>query len=63
MGLPLLVYGGPLIVIHGAEARRGSLDTLAAWPRIVRYAVYVALLYTIVLFGDFQGSDFIYFQF
>ena len=63
VGLPLLLYAGPLVAIHAAEARRGSLETVAGWPRAARYSVYVGLVYAIVLFGDFQGSDFIYFQF
>ncbi|MFO7693544.1 MAG: MBOAT family O-acyltransferase [Vicinamibacterales bacterium] len=63
VGLPLLLHAGPLVAIHAAEARRGSLETVARWPRAARYSVYVALVYAIVLFGDFQGSDFIYFQF
>jgi D-alanyl-lipoteichoic acid acyltransferase DltB (MBOAT superfamily) len=63
MGLPLVLYAGPLVAIHTAEARRGSLDTVSRWPRVVRYSVYAAIVYAIVLFGDFQGSDFIYFQF
>lgn len=63
VGLPLLLYAGPLVAIHTAEARRGSLETVAGWPRAARYSVYVALVYAIVLFGDFEGSDFIYFQF
>ena len=63
VGLPILVYAGPLLVIHSAEARRGTLNVVLTWPRVARYAVYVALCYTIVLFGDFQGSEFIYFQF
>ena len=63
VGLPLLLHAGPLLVIHTAEARAGSLDTVAGWPRLARYSVYVAIVYTIVLFGDFEGSDFIYFQF
>jgi alginate O-acetyltransferase complex protein AlgI len=63
VGLPILVYAGPLLVIHTAEARRGTLNVVLTWPRVARYAVYVALCYTIVLFGDFQGSEFIYFQF
>jgi len=29
----------------------------------LRYTVYVATLYLILLFGNFGGSDFIYFQF
>jgi len=63
VGLPLLVYAGPLLVIHVAEARRGDLNAVPAWPRLARYAVYGAIVYAIVLFGDFEGSEFIYFQF
>ena len=44
-------------------ARRGSLETVAAWPRVARYSVYVAIVYAIVLFGNFEGSEFIYFRF
>jgi hypothetical protein len=32
-------------------------------PIGLRYTIYVATLYLIVLFGNFGGSDFIYFQF
>ena len=63
LGLPTLLYAGPLLAIHTAEARRGSLETVAGWPRVARYSIYVAIVYAIVLFGDFEGSDFIYFQF
>jgi D-alanyl-lipoteichoic acid acyltransferase DltB (MBOAT superfamily) len=63
VGLPLLAYAAPMLIIHIAEARRGSLETVAAWPRIARYSVYVAIVYAIVLFGNFEGSEFIYFQF
>jgi hypothetical protein len=63
VGLPLLVYAGPLLAIHAAEARQGSLETVPGWPRVARYSIYVAIVYAIVLFGNFEGSDFIYFQF
>ena len=63
VGLPLLVYAGPLLAIHTAEARRGSLETVQGWPRLARYSLYTAIVYTIVLFGEFEGSDFLYFQF
>jgi D-alanyl-lipoteichoic acid acyltransferase DltB (MBOAT superfamily) len=63
VGLPVLAYAGPLLLINAAEASRGRVDAVPEWPRLVRYAVYVAIVYTIVLFGDFEGSDFIYFQF
>jgi D-alanyl-lipoteichoic acid acyltransferase DltB (MBOAT superfamily) len=63
VGLPILACAGPLLVIHTAEARRGVPNVVLAWPRAARYAVYVAIVYTIVLFGDLQGSEFLYFQF
>jgi D-alanyl-lipoteichoic acid acyltransferase DltB (MBOAT superfamily) len=63
VGLPLLAYAGPLLFVHTAEARRGQVDAVPGWPRLARYSVYVALIYAIVLFADFEGSDFIYFQF
>lgn len=62
-GLPVLLYGGPLLVLHGAEAARDDLNVVLKWRPIWRYSVVVALAYLIVLFGDFQGSEFIYFQF
>jgi len=63
VGLPLLVYAGPLLIIHVAEARRGHLNVVLGWPTVARYTVYAAIVYTIVLFGNFEGSEFIYFQF
>ena len=61
MLVPLLLYTTPLLVVHLTEA------WIAEVPRLrivgVRYAIYVATLYLIVLFGNFGGSDFIYFQF
>ena len=41
-------------------------DDLLAVPRLrlpLRYSVYLATLYVMLLFGNFGGSDFIYFQF
>jgi hypothetical protein len=32
-------------------------------PIAVRYSVYAAALYLTVLFGNFGGAEFIYFQF
>ena len=61
--LPLLLYTTPLLVVHLVEA---WADDLLVVPRLrlgVRYAIYVATIYLIVLFGNFGGSDFIYFQF
>ena len=61
--VPLLLYTLPLLAVHLHEARQ---DDVLAVPRLrigVRYAVYAATLYLILLFGNFGGSDFIYFQF
>ena len=62
--VPLLLYTLPLLAVHLWEART---DDVLAVPRLrqigVRYAVYAATLYLILLFGNFGGSDFIYFQF
>ena len=61
--IPLLLYTTPLLAVHAMEARA---DDVLIVPRLrlgVRYAVYVATLYLILLFGNFGGSDFIYFQF
>src|SRR4029078_7528063 len=60
---PLLLYTVPLLVVHLVEAHA---DDVLIVPRLrigVRYAIYVATLYLIFLFGNFGGSDFIYFQF
>jgi D-alanyl-lipoteichoic acid acyltransferase DltB (MBOAT superfamily) len=60
---PLLLYTVPLLVVHLVEAHA---DDVLIVPRLrigVRYTIYVATLYLIFLFGNFGGSDFIYFQF
>ena len=62
--VPLLLYTTPLLVVHLVEARADDVLVGAAAARSgVRYAIYVATLYLILLFGNFGGSDFIYFQF
>jgi len=61
--IPLLLYTTPLVIVHLVEA---WADEVLVVPRLrigVRYAIYVATLYLIILFGNFGGSDFIYFQF
>lgn len=63
-----LLYGfggvGLLLALHTYEAQREPwLQTVARWPRPLRWAVWYLLLLGIVLFGVEQGSQFIYFQF
>ena len=61
--VPLLATALPWLVVHVYQARRGSESAVLElqWP--VRYAVYVAVFYLVIVFGDFQGAQFIYFQF
>jgi len=61
--LQLLFYAGPLALLHGLEAWRRDLLTVPRLPVVPRYAIYVALTYLTLLFGQFSGTQFIYFQF
>ena len=61
--LQLLFYAGPLVAIHAWEAWRDDLDAVRHMPLIPRYVMCAALAYLFVLFGEFGGSQFIYFQF
>jgi len=61
--VPLIAITLPLLVVHVLQARGGSESAVLSlgWP--VRYALYVAVFYLVLVFGDFQGAQFIYFQF
>ena len=61
--VPMLWIVVPLLVVHVYQARKGSESAPMQLPRGVRYAVYGAIVYIVLLFGDFGGSQFIYFQF
>jgi D-alanyl-lipoteichoic acid acyltransferase DltB (MBOAT superfamily) len=61
--VPLLLFTTPLLVVHAIEA---YYDDVLVVPRLrvgVRYSVYAAAFYLIMLFGNFGGAEFIYFQF
>jgi alginate O-acetyltransferase complex protein AlgI len=61
--VPLFAYAAPLLVVHALEAWKNDMTAVFTLPVAVRYSVYAAMLYLTVLFGDFAGSQFIYFQF
>jgi hypothetical protein len=52
-----------MMAIHAVEAARGDLEAIPRAPLVVRYSIYAALIYALVLFSDFRGSEFLYFQF
>jgi D-alanyl-lipoteichoic acid acyltransferase DltB (MBOAT superfamily) len=64
---PIIVQGVLAILLLGAlelfHRRTGFWDSLHKFPRSLRLAYAVALLFGIVLFGIDSGTQFIYFQF
>jgi alginate O-acetyltransferase complex protein AlgI len=61
--IPLVLYVTPLLVVHFVEARADDVLVVPKLPSAVRYFVYSATLYLVLLFGNFGGAEFIYFQF
>ena len=61
--VPLLLYTTPLIVVHACEAWFDDGLIVPRLPIGVRYSIYAATCYLTLLFGNFGGAEFIYFQF
>jgi alginate O-acetyltransferase complex protein AlgI len=61
--IPLTLIVGPLLVVHSYQARHGSESAPLALLPPIRYALYGAVFYLVLLFGSFEGPQFIYFQF
>ena len=61
--VPLLLYVTPLLLVHAIEAYADDLLIVPKLPVAVRYSVYAATFYLTILFGNFGGAEFIYFQF
>lgn len=62
-GPALLFYVTPFLLVHVVEARQQDLLAVFRLPVAVRYSIYTALAYLVILFGEFGGAQFIYFQF
>ncbi len=61
--VPLLLFVIPMLIVHVVEARADDLLIVPRLPVTVRYSLYAATAYLLVLFGNFGGAEFIYFQF
>jgi D-alanyl-lipoteichoic acid acyltransferase DltB (MBOAT superfamily) len=61
--IPLLMYTTPLLLVHACEAWFDDGLIVPKLPVGVRYCLYAATLYLTLLFGNFGGAEFIYFQF
>jgi D-alanyl-lipoteichoic acid acyltransferase DltB (MBOAT superfamily) len=59
----LLLIVTPLLLVHAYQARHDDELAVANLPRPLRYAIYGGVAYLVLLFGDFEGAEFIYFQF
>ncbi len=63
LAVPLCLTVGPLLLVHIHQARHDDELSIFHLPRPVRYALFGAIGYLVLLFGDFEGAEFIYFQF
>ncbi|HET7220317.1 MAG TPA: MBOAT family protein [Vicinamibacterales bacterium] len=61
--VPLLLYATPLLLVHAMEALHDDVLVVPRLPVGVRYSIYAATFYLTMLFGNFGGAEFIYFQF
>jgi alginate O-acetyltransferase complex protein AlgI len=61
--VPLLLYTTPLFAVHACEAWFDDGLVVPRLPVGVRYSIYAAVGYLTLLFGNFGGAEFIYFQF
>jgi D-alanyl-lipoteichoic acid acyltransferase DltB (MBOAT superfamily) len=61
--VPLVMYTTPLLIVHVCEALYDNVLIVPRLPVGVRYSVYAATFYLTMLFGNFGGAEFIYFQF
>jgi alginate O-acetyltransferase complex protein AlgI len=61
--IPLLLYTTPLLIVHACEAYFDDVTIVLRLPVGVRYSTYAATFYLTMLFGNFGGAEFIYFQF
>jgi D-alanyl-lipoteichoic acid acyltransferase DltB (MBOAT superfamily) len=59
----LMPFVGPLMLVHVYQARWDSESAPLQLVPPVRYALYAGIFYLVLLFGSFEGAQFIYFQF
>lgn len=60
---PLLWIVAPLLAVHIWQAKHDDELAIFRLPTVVRYALYAGLFWLVLVFGDFEGAEFIYFQF
>ncbi len=67
MGMRNLIPASILIVfvwfVHMLQGHKGMRQFLSDKPTLVRWSVYLVIIFAIILFGVFEAKEFIYFQF
>jgi D-alanyl-lipoteichoic acid acyltransferase DltB (MBOAT superfamily) len=61
--VPIAWISAPLLLVHAYQAWRRDELAIASLPWPVRYALGGAIAYLVLIFGNFEGAEFIYFQF
>ena len=61
--VPMAWIIAPLLLVHAYQAWHRDELAIAALPWPVRYALGGAIAYLVLIFGNFEGAEFIYFQF
>ncbi len=61
--VPLLLVVLPLLIVHSWQARQDDDGAVVRLPLVPRYAVYAGVFWLTLVFGNFEGAEFIYFQF
>jgi hypothetical protein len=61
--VPFLQVVLPFLAVHAYQAVKADETAPLGLPVVARYALYGAVFYLVLLFGDFEGAQFIYFQF
>ena len=61
--VPFALIVSPFLAVHIFQARRGTELAPTMLPLVARYVVYAGVFYLVLLWGDFKGAEFIYFQF
>ncbi len=63
LALQVLFYCWPVVFLHAFQKRHDDLYVVFRWRPVARWAVLLLLFYLTVIWGDFGGAQFYYFQF
>jgi len=59
----LIFYISPLLIMQLIQVKTGKMNFLLSWPIPIKVTFYLCVFISLLLFGEFGASEFIYFQF